>query len=207
MRLSTVVACVVAAALASTAAAQGQALDTREAVTFYVAKADDGGSHPGAYFARWAFDAWSRASNGVLKFVETEAMSKALIRIYWVGPDSRRYGQMRGIEVDGKRGAMVFINTATDGLGDDVHKRAKRDPLFRDSIVYLTCVHEIGHAVGLSHTNRFGDIMYTFQYGGDIKRYFMRYRKRLEDSEELRTLSPFSDDDLARLHALYNTER
>ena len=206
MRLSAIVAGVVAVALASPVVAQGVALDTSEAVTFYVATAAGGGAHPDAAFARWAFDAWSRASNGFLKFVETEAMSKALIRIYWVGPDSGRYGQMRGIEVDGKRGAMVFINTATAGLGDDVHKRAERDPLFRDSIVFLTCVHEIGHAVGLSHTNKFADIMYTFQYGGDIKRYFMRYRKKVENRGELAKLLPFSDNDIAHLRALSGLE-
>ena len=102
-----------------------------------------------------------------------------------------------------KRGAEVYVNTATDGLGDDVHKRAKRDRLYRDCIVYLTCVHEIGHAVGLSHTDKFTDIMYTFQYGGDIQKYFLRYRKKVKSRGQLIDLSPLSDNDIARLSALY----
>ena len=203
MRLSPVVAGVIAALLASPAAAQGDELDASEAVQFYVARADSGEAHPDAEFARWALDAWSKASDGALKFVETETASDAVIRIYWVGPSSRRYGEMRFIEVDGKRGAVLFINTATDGLGDDVHKRAERDRLFRDCIVFLTCVHEIGHAVGLSHTDKFADIMYSFQYGGNIKKYFLRYRKQVKNREQMTDLSPFSDDDIARLRALY----
>jgi predicted Zn-dependent protease len=200
------VAGVVVTFLAATAVAQGTALDVSEVVTFYVARTDEGKPHPDAEFARWAFDAWSTASDGVLKFTETETIGDALIRVYWVGPNSRRYGQAQGIDVDGKRGAVVFINTSTDGLGDDIHSRAERDPLYRDSIVYLTCVHEIGHAVGLRHTNSFADIMYTFQYGGDIKRYFMRYRKKVENRGELAKLLPFSDNDIAHLRALYGIE-
>ncbi len=203
MRLSPVVAVVVTAALASPAAAQGDALDASDAVTFYVANADSGEAHPDARFVRWALDTWSKGSNGALKFVETNTESEAVIRVYWAGTNNRKYGEMRGIEVDGKRGAEVYINTATDGLGDDIHERAERDRLFRDSVVFLTCVHEIGHAVGLSHTDKFADIMYSFQYGGDIKRYFLRYRKRVKNRSQMRERSPLSGNDIVRLRALY----
>lgn len=194
---------VVATALALPVAAQFVALDASEAVTFYIAKDGRGQAHPDAEFARWALEAWSRASDGVLNFVETDRASDAVVRIYWVGPGSRMYGEMRAIDVDGKPGALIFINPATEALGDEIHKRAERDRLYRDSIVYLTCVHELGHAVGLSHTDRFSDIMYSFQHGGDIEKYFLRYRKGLKERGELRMLSPFSDNDLARLRALY----
>ena len=46
------------------------------------------------------------------------------------------------------------------------------DKLLRDAIVYLTCLHETGHALGLQHTDAFADIMYSFQYGGDIDGIF-----------------------------------
>ncbi len=203
MRLAPVAAAVVAAGLASPAAAQGDALDASDAVTFYVAKTDGGEAHPDAEFARWAFDAWSRGSNGALTFVETETASDAVIRVFWVGAGIARYGGMRRIEVDGRPGAEVYINTATDGLGDDIHRRAERDRLFRDSVVFLTCVHEIGHAIGLSHTDNFADIMYSFQYGGDIEKYFLRYRKRVKNPGDMRERSPLSDNDIAQLRALY----
>ena len=168
-----------------------------------MSRADSGEAHPDADLARWALDAWSRGSDGALEFVETDSERDAVIRIYWVGTGISKYGEMRGIEVDGKRGAEVYIITATDGFGADIHKRAERDRLFRDSVVYLTCVHEIGHAVGMSHTDKFADIMYSFQHGGDIKRYFLRYRERVKNRSEMRNRSPLSNNDISRLRALY----
>jgi hypothetical protein len=203
MRWSPVVAAVVVAWLVSTAAAPGGTLDANDPVTFYVAPADRSEAHPDAEFARWALDAWSDASEGALRFVETDTESEAVIRIYWAGPARRKYGEMRAIVVDGKPGAAVFINTSTEGLGKDIHRRADRDRLFRETIVFLTCVHEIGHAVGLSHTDNFADIMYSFQYGGDIEKYFLRYRRRLKNRSQMSELSPLSDHDVARLLALY----
>jgi hypothetical protein len=203
MRLSPVAAAVVAAGLASPAAAQGDALDARNAITFYLAKTDSGEANPDAEFARWAFEAWSKGSNGALTFVETATASNAVIRVFWVGVGIARYGGMRRIEVDGRPGAEVYISTATDGLGDDIHRHAESDRLFRDSVVFLTCVHETGHAIGLSHTDNFADIMYSFQYGGDIEKYFLRYRKRVKNHGDMRGRSPLSDNDIAQLRALY----
>jgi hypothetical protein len=203
MKRALVAAAVVAAGLASPAVAQGDPLDASDAVRFYVTRADSGEPHPDAEFARWAFDAWSNGSNGALTFVETETASDAVIRVFWVEAGIARYGGVRRIEVDGRPGAEVYISTATHGLGDDIHRRAESDRLFRDSVVFLTCVHEIGHAIGLSHTDNFADIMYSFQYGGDIEKYFLRYRKRLKNPGNMRERSPLSDNDIAQLRALY----
>jgi hypothetical protein len=43
--------------------------------------------------------------------------------------------------------------------------------------VYLTCLHESGHALGLSRTGKFEDFVYSFGYGGDIVELFERYRQ------------------------------
>src|SRR6202034_3311746 len=61
--------------------------------------------------------------------------------------------------------------------------------------VYLTCLHESGHAFGLAHTRNFADIMYSFQYGGDIAAYFGRYRVRLKTRADIAGLSGISDAD------------
>jgi len=73
------------------------------------------------------------------------------------------------------------------------------DRLLRDAIVYLTCLHETGHALGLSHTAVFADIMYSFQYGGDIEEYFGRYRRKLETRGDIAKNSGMSGADRARV--------
>jgi predicted Zn-dependent protease len=75
--------------------------------------------------------------------------------------------------------------------------------LLRDAIVYLTCLHETGHALGLEHTANFSDIMYSFQYGGDIPEYFARYRRLLKSRADIPKHSGMSDADRKRLVELY----
>ena len=75
----------------------------------------------------------------------------------------------------------------------------EKDQILRNAIVYLTCLHETGHALGLEHTANFADIMYSFQYGGDIPEYFGRYRRLLESRADIRTHSGLSADDRQRV--------
>jgi len=88
-------------------------------------------------------------------------------------------------------------------LGPDIAERAARDPLLRESIVYLTCVHELGHALGLRHTRDYRDIMYFFGYGGDIPKYFDRYRVQLRSRADIVKVSGLSSGDVTRLKTLY----
>jgi len=62
-------------------------------------------------------------------------------------------------------------------------------------------LHESGHALGLAHTANFDDIMYSFQYGGDITEYFARYRRKLASRDDIRKNSGLSTSDRARISA------
>ncbi len=140
----------------------------------------------------WAVKAWQDASGGQLEFTKVADEKKAHIRLYWAGPQGGLYGEARPILVDGKRGAEVYVLPA--GRSDD--------RLMRDTIVYLTCLHETGHALGLSHTANFEDIMYSFQFGGDIAEYFGRYRRKLKTRTDIRGQAGMSATDRARLAAV-----
>jgi hypothetical protein len=79
----------------------------------------------------------------------------------------------------------LFILPDLAALGDEIAAKGSSDKLYRESIVYLTCLHEAGHALGLPHNRDFEDIMYSFQYGGDIVEYFARYRRKLKVREDI----------------------
>jgi matrixin len=145
--------------------------------------------------ASWAFQAWQKASNGALEFSRTENREHARIRVLWASAQQGLYGETRRIDVDGKRGAEVYVLPAPLGANDD--------RLMRDAVVYLTCLHETGHALGLPHTAAFDDIMYSFQYGGDIPEYFGRYRRKLAARDDIRKNSGMSESD--RVHLLQVT--
>ena len=149
--------------------------------------------------AAWAFQAWQKASNGALEFTRTENRDHAQIRVLWASAQQGLYGETRRIEVDGHRGAEVYVLPAPLGANDD--------RLMRDAVVYLTCLHETGHALGLPHTTAFADIMYSFQYGGDIPEYFGRYRRKLATREDIRKNSGISEADRAHLLQITATGR
>jgi len=154
-------------------------------------KADTGCRAGDDELAGWAFDAWQKASSGALEFTRSTDRSHARIRVLWASAQQGLYGETRRVEVDGKPGAEVYVLPAPLGPSDD--------RLMRDAIVYLTCLHETGHALGLSHTAAFEDIMYSFQYGGDIGEYFGRYRRKLTSREDIRKNSGMSEADRRRL--------
>jgi hypothetical protein len=151
---------------------------------------------------RWAFEAWQRESKGGVSFKPSANEDQARIRIHWAGGASSLYGETQRIEVNGKPGANIYVLPDIRELGADIFAAGRSDPLFREAIVYLTCLHESGHAIGLDHTRNYADIMFSFGYGGDVVEYFQRYRRQLASRTDIRTQSGISDSDREALHHL-----
>ena len=179
-------------------------LDLSESITYFIAEgsAESGFKEGDSTLAEWALEAWGRQADPPAEMVPGPEAS-ATVRVYWLPTGAGLYGEMRGRLVEGRLAADVFVSPDTDGLRPDIAQRASLDPLFRDTVVYLTCVHELGHAFGLPHTSAFADIMYSFQYGGDFLAYFMRFREQLEVRNDLGQASPLSTADRNAFRSLY----
>lgn len=190
--------------LALTLIALMQFGNTRDAIPYFI---DDGTGVPGyrqgdSELARMALAAWTRESGGKLKFVAAKSKDDALLRIRWISSHEGLFGETQRAMVNGHIGAVVNVMPEVSQLGEPLSTRAVGDALLRETIVYLTCVHELGHAVGLNHTRNFEDIMYSFAYGGDFVAYFMRYRSRLQTREDIAKFSGLSSRDIETLRNL-----
>lgn len=152
--------------------------------------------------AEWALQSWIREMPNP-PVLRPAPKDEARLRLYWANATMGLYGEMRPIHVNGAPGAAVYVRPTLSALGPGIEAAATKDKLFRDTIVYLTCVHELGHAFGLRHTNKYADIMYSFQYGGDIPAYFARFRQKLTGRDSFATASALSSGDRRQLQGFH----
>ncbi len=154
--------------------------------------------HAEADLAHASMRHWQNASAGALILQPASNSDAATLRFRWITPRSRGlYGQSVAREQNGRRVFELVINPALAAR--------ESDPLLAATILFLTCVHEAGHALGLEHTSNFADIMYSFQYGGDLEEYFARYRRKLQSRRDIQRQSPLSPGDVQQLLSVLGT--
>jgi predicted Zn-dependent protease len=112
-------------------------------------------------FIRNGFDEWCRISGNKLAWVEVNDQAEADITVKWTNQVTER---PEGTEA-GKTDALTRFNRST-GRGIIYGARMQfltrmPDREFTDLEVAKTCMHEVGHAIGLQgHSPHPGDIMY-----------------------------------------------
>lgn len=143
--------------------------------------------------AIYALDAWQRAAQGKLNLHRVDQPLAARIQVIWASKFGGLYGEAQPVMINGKPGVRLAIRP----VGRNV-----QDPLLRDVMVYLTVLHEAGHGLGLRHTREFADIMYNFQFGGDLAEYFERYRRKLAGRSDFPKHSAIAPGDLEQLNSI-----
>jgi hypothetical protein len=148
-----------------------------------------------------ALKTWTAASGGAFSLQRTFVTGDAGIRIYFNGAGGN-YGETRP-HID----ARGLIDAAEVNIAADAPIEV--DPLTRGIVVYLTALHELGHALGLEHTRNFDDIMYLFRQPGDGPRYFGNYRRLLQSADDIGTVraTGLSMNDVKALTDLYRESR
>lgn len=143
-----------------------------------------------------ALATWTRAAEGRFLLSPAAARGDAAIVVRFVASDAV-YGETRP-HADAARRFIVSADVAINAV-------VPPDPVDARIVVYLTALHEIGHALGLGHTDDPRDIMYSFRAPGDGERFFGRYRTSLASAEDIggAAATGLSARDVAALRAMY----
>ena len=97
-----------------------------------------------------------------------------------------------------RRQAILYVRPDSHSRHKTLGPRAARDPLLRDTIVYMTCLHEVGHALGLGHTAAEDDSMRTEGSAPN----FARYRQKLNTRADIAEMAWLSAADTSRIRGL-----
>jgi hypothetical protein len=144
-----------------------------------------------------ALATWSAAARGRFVFRKEGSRAAAGVRVRFAQADGV-YGEASP-RIDRTTG---FLASADVLIAGDI----AGDPMQQRIVIYLTALHELGHALGLPHTDAFDDIMYSFRRPDDGPRYFGAYRRRLRSVDDIGSerATGLSPADVAAVQNLYD---
>ena len=152
----------------------------------------------GSRLIELAMKNWTDAAEGRFRLATVGARDAAAVQVRFLRAAEGVYGETAP-RVDPRTSQIVSARIALNG-------EMTKDGLDGQIVLYLTALHELGHALGLPHTDDFTTIMYCFQHPDDGVRYFARYRALVKSTEDIgaRNSTAIEARDVQALRHLYD---